>query len=137
MSDPATTLERFFSRGNSYWLTRFLILRLLGLVYAIAFLVAANQLVPLVGAHGLTSAHDFLSHVHSQLGSRTEGMLHLPTLFWFGLTDQVMTIFAWFGFLLSLIVLAGYANAILLVVLWVMYMSIVHVGQIWYRYGWE
>jgi Lipase maturation factor len=137
MSDPANTLERFFARGNSYWLTRFLILRLLGLVYAIAFLVAANQLVPLVGAYGLTSAHDFLSHVHSQLGSRTEGMLHLPTLFWFGITDQGMTIFAWFGFVLSLIVLAGYANAILLVVLWVMYMSIVHVGQIWYGYGWE
>ena len=137
MSDPANTFERFFARGNSYWLTRFLILRLLGLVYAIAFLVAANQLVPLIGAHGLTSAHDFLSHVHSQLGSRTEGMLHLPTLFWFGITDQVMTIFAWFGFVLSLFVLAGYANAILLVVLWVMYMSIVHVGQIWYGYGWE
>ncbi len=137
MSDPANTFERFFACGNSYWLTRFLILRLLGLVYAVAFLVAANQLVPLIGAHGLTSAHDFLSHVHSQLGSRTEGMLHLPTLFWFGITDQVMTIFAWFGFVLSLIVVAGYANAILLVVLWVMYMSIVHVGQIWYGYGWE
>ena len=38
---------------------------------------------------------------------------------------------------LSLVVLAGYANAIILAILWAMYMSIVHIGQIWYGYGWE
>src|ERR1700687_4277433 len=131
------SLERFFVRGNSYWLTRFAILRLLGCVYAIAFLIAGWQLVPLVGRSGLTPAHDFLYNIHSQLGSRTEGMLEVPTLFWFGCTDQGMSIFAWVGFALSLIVLGGYANAILLAVLWGMYMSIVHIGQIWYGYGWE
>src|SRR6202165_3095997 len=130
-------LEKFFARGNSYWLTRFVILRLLGFVYAIAFLVAARQLVPLTGRQGLTPAHDFLYNIHSQLGSRTEGMLEVPTLFWFGCTDQGMSIFAWVGFALSLIVLGGYANVILLAALWAMYMSIVHVGQIWYGYGWE
>src|SRR6266404_4204254 len=51
---------RLFAAGNSYWLTRFAILRLLGFVYAIAFLIAAQQLVPLVGEHGLTPASHFL-----------------------------------------------------------------------------
>jgi hypothetical protein len=130
-------LHKLFARGNSYWLTRFVILRLLGFVYAVAFLVAAQQLVPLIGAKGLTSAHNFLSVVHSEFGSRTAGMLHMPTLFWFGVSDNGLSIFAWVGFGLSLVVLTGYANAILLAVLWGMYMSIVHVGQIWYGYGWE
>src|SRR5213080_2819920 len=130
-------LEKFFARGNSYWLTRFVILRLLGFVYAVSFFVAARQLVPLIGRRGLTPADFYLSSIHSHLGSRTEGMLHLPTLFWFGCTDLGMSIFAWVGFALSLIVLGGYANAILLAVLWGMYMSIVHIGQIWYGYGWE
>jgi hypothetical protein len=129
--------ERFFALGNSYWLTRFMILRLLGFVYAIAFLVAAQQLVPLIGHGGLTPADQFLLAIHSHVGSRAGDMTHLPTLFWFGISDQGMSIFAWIGFVLSLVVLAGYANAILLVVLWAMYMSIVHVGQIWYGYGWE
>src|SRR5205807_6332899 len=101
----------------------FVILRLLGLVYTVAFLVAARQLVPLIGKQGLTPAGDFLYHVHSQLGSRTEGMLQLPTLFWFGVDDLGLSIFAWVGLALSLIVLGGYANAILLTVLWAMYMS--------------
>jgi lipase maturation factor len=130
-------LQRLFASGNSYWLTRFVILRLLGFVYAIAFLVAAQQLVPLIGEHGLTPANHFLATIQSQLGSRSGGMLRVPTLFWFGISDPALSMFAWVGFGLSLIVLAGYANAILLAALWAMYMSIVHIGQIWYGYGWE
>jgi len=130
-------LERFFALGNSYWLTRFVILRLLGFVYAVAFLVAANQLVPLIGEHGLTPATHFLNEVQTQLGSRSAGMLRVPTLFWFEISDDALSIFSWIGFVLSLVVLGGYANAILLAVLWAMYMSIVHIGQIWYGYGWE
>jgi len=123
--------------GNNYWLTRFVILRLLGFVYAVAFFVAARQLVPLIGAHGLTPATQFLASVETELGSRTAGMEHLPTLFWFDVSDQSLSILSWIGLALSLIVLGGYANAILLALLWAMYMSIVHVGQIWYGYGWE
>jgi hypothetical protein len=129
--------EKIFTGGNDYWLTRFVILRLLGFVYAVAFLVAAEQLVPLVGAHGLTPATHFLTSVQTELGSRTACMMHVPTLFWFGISDRSMSIFAWIGFAFSLLVLAGYANAIILTILWAMYMSIVHVGQIWYGYGWE
>src|SRR5881394_1508061 len=130
-------LQKLFACGNSYWLTRFVILRVLGFVYAVAFLVAAQQLVPLIGEHGLTPANHFLEIVRTQLGSRGAGMLRVPTLFWFGVSDTALSIFSWIGFGLSLIVLGGYANAILVAVLWAMYMSIVHVGQIWYGYGWE
>src|SRR5881409_82321 len=132
-----SVFEKLFALGNSYWLTRFIILRLLGFVYAVAFLVAAQQLVPLIGEHGLTPANHFLASVQTQLGSRTAGILRVPTLFWLGISDHGMLIFAWVGFALSLVVLGGYANAIILTILWVMYMSIVHVGQIWYGYGWE
>ncbi|MGD1087894.1 MAG: lipase maturation factor family protein, partial [Verrucomicrobiota bacterium] len=44
---------------------------------------------------------------------------------------------AWFGFALSCVVVAGYANAIVMAALWALYMSFVHVGQDWYGYGWE
>src|SRR3989441_13369650 len=130
-------VQKLLAAGNSYWLTRFVILRLLGLVYAVAFLVAAQQLVPLVGEHGLTPATHFFERVEAHFGSRSAAALQLPSLFWFGISDQGLSIFAWVGFGLSLIVLGGFANAILLGILWAMYMSIIHVGQIWYGYGWE
>jgi hypothetical protein len=132
-----SVFQKLFALGNSYWLTRFIILRLLGFVYAVAFLVAAQQLVPLIGEHGLTPANHFLASVQTQLASRAAGVLRVPTLFWLGISDHGMLIFAWVGLALSLVVLGGYANAIILSILWVMYMSIVHVGQIWYGYGWE
>src|ERR1041384_3780170 len=137
MANGEGILQKLFAAGNSYWLTRFVILRLLGFVYAVAFLVAANQLVPLIGEHGLTPATHFLNVIQTQLGSRSAAMAQLPTLFWFGVSDHALMIFSWVGFALSLVVLSGYANAILLTVLWAMYMSIVHIGQIWYGYGWE
>ena len=129
--------RKIFAGGNDYWLTRFFILRLLGFVYAVAFLIAAQQLVPLVGEHGLTPANHFFERVQAHFGSRPAAALQLPSLFWFGISDQGLSIFAWVGFGLSLVVLAGYANAIVLAILWTMYMSIIHVGQIWYGYGWE
>ena len=137
MTNDEGILKKFFALGNSYWLTRFVILRLLGFVYAVAFLVAVQQLVPLIGEHGLTPANHFLASVQTQLGSRTAGVLRVPSLFWFGISDHGMVVFAWTGFALSLVVFAGYANAIILGILWAMYMSIVHIGQIWYGYGWE
>lgn len=124
--------------GNtSYWLTRFVILRLLGAVYAVAFLVAINQLVPLVGSHGLLPVGSYLGQVSAALGSSVTGFIRLPSIFWFWHSDTALLTVAWLGFIISLVVTAGYANAPLLGVLWFFYMSIVHLGQDWYGYGWE
>src|SRR5258705_7971652 len=114
MSKSEGILRRLFTAGNSYWLARFVILRLLGLVYAVAFLVAAKQLVPLIGENGLTPATHFLNLVQTQLGSRSAGMLRVPTLFWFGISDDALSIFSWVGFALSLVVLGGLGYSILL-----------------------
>jgi hypothetical protein len=121
----------------TYWLTRFIILRLLGLTYAIAFLVAINQIIPLMGDHGLLPLSIFVKRVADAYGSVSSGFFHLPSLFWFSQADSTLLICAWAGFILSCIVIAGYANAIIMTVLWILYMSFVHLGQDWYGYGWE
>src|SRR5207245_3993438 len=99
-----TFLGHLFARENSYWLTRFVFLRLLGFVYAVAFLVAAQQLVPLVGEPGLTPANHFFERVQAHFGSRPAAALQLPSLFWFGISDQALSIFAWVGFGFSVVV---------------------------------
>jgi hypothetical protein len=121
----------------TYWLTRFVILRLLGALYAVAFLVAINQIIPLIGEHGLLPVGLFLKQASAALGSSGAGFVRLPSVFWFGHSDGVLLAAAWLGFGISCAVAAGYANALLLAGLWVLYMSFVHVGQEWYGYGWE
>src|SRR6201999_2077189 len=65
------------------------------------------------------------------------GFWRLPSIFWFVHSDTALLTAAWIGFVLSCIVLAGFANAPLMGILWFLYMSFVNVGQEWYGYGWE
>ncbi len=137
MSEPI--LSRLDRSGTpaSYWLTRFFILRLLGLVYFVAFLSLAHQVLPLIGQHGLSPAESYLPRVVEHYGSSTEALLQRPTLFWLGISDGLLITLAYVGAGLSLAVLLGFANAILLASIWLLYLSFVHIGQTWYGYGWE
>src|SRR5438132_13123089 len=89
---------KLFHGGNSYWLTRFAILRLLGFVYAVAFLIAAQQLVPLVGEHGLTRANHFFQRAKPLFAPRSPAAFHLPSLFCSGFPVHGLPTFAWVGF---------------------------------------
>jgi hypothetical protein len=121
----------------TYWLARFVILRLLGLVYLVAFLTAAKQIVSLIGAKGLLPVGQFLARVRKSLGSTQAGFVRRPSLFWWNHSDAALLATAWTGVALSAVVLCGWANALVLAALWLFYMSFVHAGQDWYGYGWE
>ena len=135
--NAATEINEEKKPIRTYWLTRFVILRLLGLVYAIAFLVAINQVLPLIGSNGLTPLGIYLTRVSAALGSDSAGFFRLPSIFWFSHSDATLLMVAWIGLILSLVVAAGFANALVLTILWLLYMSFVHIGQEWYGYGWE
>jgi len=137
--DQNVEYEKLFTAKPrvTYWLTRFMILRLLGVIYAVAFCVALNQIIPLIGSNGLTPLDLYLDRVSAALGSTSKGFWRLPSLFWWWHSDTALLTFAWSGLILSCVVIAGYANAPLLAILWFTYMSFNHVGQEWYGYGWE
>jgi hypothetical protein len=122
----------------------------MGFVYVVAFYVAVRQLVPLVGEHGLTPAPLFQQEMREYFGSHMENgqldhapapawqaFLDEPSLFWFDCSDTMLRVVPWIGLLLSIALLLGYTNAIIMVILWLFYLSIVEVGQDWYGYGWE
>jgi hypothetical protein len=123
-------------QAPDYWITRLVIERALGVIYFVAFLVAANQFRPLLGDNGLLPVPLFLS--------RGVSFLQAPSLFHLGYSDQRLLAAAWFGIVLSVAVVVGLPDvappwvAILVwLALWVLYQSIVNVGQIFYSFGWE
>ena len=120
-----------------YWLTRFLILRLLGLVYLMAFLTWVNQGPGLVGSRGLLPARRELAALAEAVGSRTAGFWEVPSIFWLASSDRGLFGAGTLGVVLSLVVLAGYANALILLVLCVLQVSLLPVGQVFYGFGWE
>jgi hypothetical protein len=133
---PLAQLRAWLGPPASLRITRFLVLRLLGLVYFFAFLGAARQLVPLVGEHGLEPATDFVARIDAAGRS----FFALPSLFrdaLFGASDGTLVFAATLGVVVSALVLVGFATAPALALLWALYLSIVHVGQTFYGYGWE
>src|SRR5437868_14841917 len=122
-------------QASDYLLTRLVIERALGVIYCVAFLVALNQFRPLLGEKGLLPVPLFLSRV---------SFLQAPSLFHLRYSDRLLLGVAGSGLVLSLAVVAGLPDvapawlAILIwFALWVLYQSIVNVGQIFYAFGWE
>ncbi|MFT3839277.1 MAG: lipase maturation factor family protein [Myxococcaceae bacterium] len=122
--------------ANSYWLARFWILRLLGFVYLMAFSVFVFQGIALVGHHGLLPA-DTQVHALVQQQGAWGAFFSNPTLFVFGISDRAMLGVAIAGAVISLLAVLGFSNAITWFLNWALYMSLDHVGQLFWGYGWE
>ncbi|MEJ2886308.1 lipase maturation factor family protein [Actinomycetospora aeridis] len=114
---------------------RWIVQHLVALVYVIAFTVALAQFRPLIGERGLTPIPRFLA--------RTTFRRH-PSLFHLSYSDTIFRVVAGVGLLGALAALAGATDVLplgagiaLWGLLWVLYLSIVTVGQVWYGFGWE
>jgi len=143
-SEKETTSKKKVALSpDTYWLTRIVILRSLGLIYVVAFLVALQQNKALIGSGGILPANHFLTRVKRYLGpSIITLQLRLPSVLWFvnfeNHLDFWLDAIATSGLLLSLtILLSGTANMIIMTSLWLLYQSLVNVGQSWYSFGWE
>ena len=130
---PLERLRAWLGPAQELRLTRFLVLRLLGVVYLFAFLGLVQQGLPLIGADGLEPARDYLARVDAQGHS----FWALPSVFRLGVSDAAIRFAAWLGLALSIALTAGYATAPALFVLWALYLSFVGIGQDWFSYGWE
>ena len=119
---------------GSYWVARWALEKSIAALFLIAFLNAVNQFKPLLGEHGLMPVPLFIREVPFRAS---------PSLFFFFPTDKAFTLCAWLGAALSGVILSGIVDphtwALLAIwaAIWVLYLSSVNVGQIFYGFGWE
>src|SRR2546426_415730 len=73
-------LRGWMGEPSSYWLTRFVVLRLLGLVYFVAFLSLSRQVLPLICSLGLLPVGIFLQRLVTHFVSRLAAFLLYPSL---------------------------------------------------------
>ena len=117
-------------------LTRWAFLRLLAIVYAIAFASLAVQITGLVGEAGILPAGDYLSLAHARLGAYA--WWRLPTLCWLtGTGDVALLALAWGGVALSGLLFANLAPALVCPLLWLAYLSLSVVGQVFLNFQWD
>jgi hypothetical protein len=110
---------------------RDLFLRVLGLIYVVAFVSLTIQLPVLLESHGLLPARDLLESV------RGESFWRVPTLFWLDASDTTLELAGWAGAAAGGLLALGIAPRAALLVAWAIYLSFVTVGQSFFAFQWD
>jgi hypothetical protein len=116
-------------------LSRWLFLRLLGLVYLVAFVSLWVQVDGLVGSRGILPAQSLLAEASAALGR--ERYWRLPTLYWLWPTDAMLHALCAAGAALAVLLVAGIAPVPCLAGLWIAYLSLELVGQEFLAFQWD
>jgi predicted DCC family thiol-disulfide oxidoreductase YuxK len=122
-------------RPPTYFVARRWFLRVLGLVYLIAFVSLWVQVDGLVGANGILPVSQFLSAAHEQLGARTYSIL--PTLCWFNSSNAFLHFLCGGSVVLSLLLICGIVPVACLIALFVFYLSLTIAGQTFLNFQWD
>ncbi|XP_026206704.1 lipase maturation factor 1 [Anabas testudineus] len=135
--------RRVSLQTGTYWLTRIVLLRAVAFIYFVGFAVAYNQNKQLIGEHGLMPCKSYLNSVKRYVGGKIglAALAYTPSILWFldwSDMDANLDGVALVGMALSgFVLVTGMANMVIMVTLWVLYHSLVNVGQLWYSFGWE
>lgn len=116
-------------------LASWIFLKALTLIYLAAFTSLAVQISGLVGEQGILPFGPYLEFSYRQLGM--EALWKNPTIFWIGSSSWALTSAAWIGSLLSLLLLFGYRERLLLILLFILYLSLYRAGQPFLNFQWD
>ncbi|MBI3313456.1 MAG: lipase maturation factor family protein [Candidatus Omnitrophica bacterium] len=119
----------------TYFYSRSFYLRLLGVVYLIAFISLGSQIKGLVGANGILPFGKFLDAVSANYG--VERYWLLPTLAWLFKGDAMLLFLTGGGALLSLFLIAGLWPSAVLFFLWFFYLSLVNICRDFLSFQWD
>lgn len=121
--------------SSEYWLARQVLERGLAVIYVLAFVGAARQFRALIGERGMLPVPRYLAR---------RSVREAPSIFHLHYSDRYFALMCWIGAAMAAAIVAGgadllplWAAMLLWFVLWVLYLSIVNVGQVWYSFGWE
>ncbi len=120
---------------NAFGCSTVVFLRLLAVIYAIAFVSAWTQLDGLVGPHGIAPAQAYFAAAHEQLGATAYRAF--PSLCWVFGSAGFLSVLCATGTGLAVLLFAGVAPQLCLFLLWAGYLSIVNAGQQFFGFQWD
>jgi len=147
MEPPATTkpprmraalgnrLSLLTAPALGYRLVAWLFLRALALIYLAAFASLAVQVQALAGADGIFPLSEQLQAAADAHGALA--LLAYPSLFWLAAGDWALLAVAWGGVVLSTLLLLGHWPRLLLILLYLGYLSLYHAGQLLTNFQWD
>lgn len=122
-------------RVDDYQLASGLFIKLLALIYLAAFFSLGVQISGLVGVNGILPLTELLEYLYQNHGA--SAWIYKPTLFWFDSSDLALKSVALLGCIVSLLLLAGIKPMWSLIVLFFLYLSMLHAGQTFLMFQWD
>ena len=119
----------------SFTLSKIIFIRFLAVIYLIAFLSFATQVIGLIGKDGILPVEGTLQTVKSQLG--LSRYWWFPTLCWLNSTDWFLYLICGAGALLSVALFFLVTPTATLFLLWILYLSIVTTGREFMSFQWD
>ena len=135
LREPSVRVFRFLTRPSSFELTEALFLRLLGLIYVAAFGSYWPQIVGLLGSKGIEPVAQLLPAIRSEVGSKA--FFDIPTLLWVSASDAALLSCCIVGCIAGLLLSVGVFSRLSAILCWILYLSIVSVGQPFTSFQWD
>ncbi len=120
---------------ENYTIISHLLPKIFGLIYFFAIWPFLFQIKGLIGSNGILPAYKFLSIV--KINYPFKRYLYVPTLFWISSGNRSLIGIVFTGIACSIALILGYHVSLMLILLYVIYLSIVSVGQTFLSFGWE
>ncbi len=119
----------------SYAATRWLYMRLLGVVFLAAFASLWPQVAGLVGPRGILPVSDYLAQARATAGAWA--YWQLPTLAWVSTSERFLEALCAAGVVLAALLVLGVAQRAVLALSWALYLSLVVAGQLFLSFQWD
>src|ERR1700679_448547 len=121
-------------------LTRWIFLRVLGVIYLVAFVSLWTQISGLIGHNGILPAGQYMADIKQQCDAQGLGLerySQVPTLCWLDSSDRFLNFQCAAGIVLALLLMVGIAPAPCLALLWLFYLSLATVSQDFLGFQWD
>ncbi len=123
-----------------YFLTRWIFLRALGLIYLVAFVSFWMQASGLIGHNGILPADKYIAYIKQTCDAQHIGLDRFrlaPTLCWLNSSDGFLNFQCAAGTVLAALLVVGLAPMPCLALLWLLYLSLSTVGQDFWGFQWD
>jgi len=131
----ANIFDWLLREDERYRLVTRIFLRLLALIYFFAFLSTALEITGLVGERGILPVGMLFDERLQRIGEWA--WLRHPTIFWVDHSNGVLLAASYAGCLLSIGLLFNWRPRLMLVLLFLLYLSFYQVGHIFFSFQWE
>ncbi|MCB9642049.1 MAG: lipase maturation factor family protein [Myxococcales bacterium] len=139
-ASPVAPVPQLPDKVDGYAWASWWFLQALGWVYLFAFLSIWSQMIPLFGEEGLLPIQNIVRAWQAYAGREQLGWSvyrMFPTLAWFNPSDQGLRWLCGAGLLGSVMLILRIAPRYTLFALWILHLSLVRAGRVFYAYQWD